>query len=146
MYEFKQTTTLNYPIQSVFDFFSNAENLERITPPIVGFRITTPTPIEIQEGTIIDYRLKIHGLPIRWRTLISTWEPPYRFVDEQLKGPYRQWIHKHSFESIEDGAATQMTDHVQYSIFAGKLVHFIIKKDIASIFDYRTKVIKTIFP
>lgn len=146
MYEFKQTTILQHPIEEVYAFFSNAENLEKITPPLLGFQIITPTPIEIREGCLIDYKLKIHGFPLRWRTLISHWEPPYRFVDQQLKGPYRQWIHEHTFETIENGAATRMTDYVKYSIFAGWLVHRWVRKDIETIFNYRTQVINELFP
>ena len=146
MYEFKQTTTLQHPIEKVYEFFSNAENLEKITPSFVGFKIISPTPINIQQGTLIDYRLKIHGFPIKWRTRISQWEPPFRFVDEQLKGPYQQWIHEHTFESIEDGRATKMVDYVRYSIFAGALVHFLVRKDIERIFAHRTQVIQSIFP
>lgn len=146
MHEFKQTTILQHPIEQVYAFFSNAENLEKITPPLLGFQIITPTPIEIQKGCLIDYKLKIHGFPLRWRTLISHWEPPYRFVDQQLKGPYRQWIHEHTFEAIEEGAATRMTDHVQYSMFVGWLLHRWVRKDIETIFNYRIQVIKELFP
>lgn len=146
MYEFSQTTILDHPIEQVFKFFSSAQNLERITPPFLGFRILTPTPIEMRQGTLIDYQLKVHGIPLRWRTHICEWNPPYSFVDEQLKGPYRQWIHTHSFESIRDGTATRMGDHVRYSIFAGKLVHFMIKKDINAIFTHRNAAIESIFP
>lgn len=146
MYEFTQETIIQHPIDEVFAFFSNAENLERITPPFLGFRILTPKPIQMAEGTLIDYKLRIHGIPIRWRTHISEWNPPHAFTDEQLKGPYQQWIHRHSFESIDGGTATRMRDHVRYSIFAGKLVHFMVKKDIQGIFEHRTQVMESLFP
>ncbi len=145
MYEFHHETILNAQINTVFDFFSDAQNLERITPTFLGFHIITPTPIKISQGTLIDYKLRIHGIPMRWQTHISEWNPPYSFTDEQLKGPYQQWIHRHTFESIGDGNATLMRDHVRYSIFAGKLVHFLIKKDIQTIFKHRTQVIESIF-
>jgi len=146
MYEFHQETRIPYPVEEVFQSFSNAENLERITPSFLGFQILTPTPLQIKTGTLIDYKLKIHGFSMRWRTRISSWEPPYRFVDEQLKGPYRSWIHEHTFSTTSDGSATLMRDDVRYSIIFGKLVHFMVKKDIEAIFRYRTQAIQSVFP
>jgi len=145
MYEFYQETRLSAPIDEVFEFFSNAQNLERITPKFLNFRILTPTPVIIKKGTLIDYRIRIHGIPMRWRTRISAWDPPYRFVDEQLKGPYRSWIHEHTFERADAENATIMRDRVRYSILFGRLAHFMVKKDINSIFRYRTEVIRSIF-
>jgi len=96
-----RSLTLNLPIEQVFDFFADAGNLERITPPELNFKITTTQPIDTKKGTLIDYQLKLRGLPIKWQTIISEWNPPYVFVDEALKSPYKQWIHRHTFTRIE---------------------------------------------
>jgi ligand-binding SRPBCC domain-containing protein len=146
IFEFNHKTRIQHPIDTVFAFFSSAENLGRITPPLLKFTILTPTPIEMKQGALIDYKLRIRGIPIRWRTLISTWEPPFHFVDEQLKGPYRMWHHTHSFESVEGDTATIMHDNVKYSILGGRLAHFMIKKDIDAIFAFRTQAILEFFP
>src|ERR1700743_161171 len=96
--EFKSEIWLRVPPEKGFPFFADACNLETITPPWLSFKVITPRPIAMHEGTLIDYKLHIHGLPVRWRTRISKWQPSYCFVDEQLRGPYRQWIHEHTFE------------------------------------------------
>ncbi|MEJ7849455.1 MAG: SRPBCC family protein [Pyrinomonadaceae bacterium] len=92
-YTLERKLTLDRPIKSVFDFFADAVNLERITPPELKFHIITEQPIEIVKGTLIDYTLKMRGLPVKWRTEISVWDPPHKFGDRQLRGPYKQWIH-----------------------------------------------------
>jgi ligand-binding SRPBCC domain-containing protein len=127
-------------IGDVFDFYGDALNLERITPPWLGFEVTTPKPIEMGVGTLIDYRLKLHRVPVRWRTRIEAWEPPRRFVDAQVKGPYALWEHTHTFE--EDGPeATIIRDRVRYSIPFGPLGEladrFLVRRDLKRIFDYR---------
>jgi ligand-binding SRPBCC domain-containing protein len=86
------------PIAEVFALFGDAGNLEQLTPPSLGLRVLTPRPINLRAGTIIDYRLRLGLLPLHWRSEITVWEPPHRFVDTQLRGPYRHWVHKHSFE------------------------------------------------
>ena len=91
-------TWLPRPLAEVFHFFSDAENLEKITPPWLKFWIVSPRPIEMQTGTLIDYKLRLKELPLRWQSEISVWDPPYCFVDEQRKGPYRVWKHEHRFE------------------------------------------------
>ncbi len=96
-----RSLTLDLPRKKVFDFFADAENLERITPPELEFKIITEQPFDIKQGSLIDYKLKMRGIPLTWRTLISVWNPPYQFVDEALKSPYRQWIHKHTFTELE---------------------------------------------
>src|SRR4051812_28030564 len=106
---------IELPIAQVFAFYGTAVNLERITPPWLGFEVTTPGPIEMGVGTLIEYRPRLHRVPVRWRTRIAVWEPPRRFVDVQAKGPYSLWEHTHTFE--EDGSeATIIRDRVRYSI------------------------------
>lgn len=132
---------INRPLDEVFDFFSRAGNLERITPPLLNFRILTPEPIEMRPGTLIDYALRVRGLPMRWRTKITVWNPPYEFADVQLKGPYKLWHHTHTFREVDGG--TEMTDVVRYELPLGPLgdlVHnLIVRRDVESIFNFRTQ-------
>jgi ligand-binding SRPBCC domain-containing protein len=135
------------PLREVFDFFADAGNLEKITPPELNFHITTPQPIDIRKGALIDYELKLRGIPIRWKTEITQWNPPFDFVDTALKSPYKQWIHLHTFEEGEAGE-TIMRDRVRYRLPLeplGDIAHFYVKKELKYIFDYRYKVIKEIF-
>lgn len=123
-------------VESVFAFFADAGNLEAITPPWLKFRIRTPLPIDMQNGTLIDYRLRLHWIPIRWRTVISEWDPPFQFVDTQIRGPYRLWRHTHTFE--ESGNQTLMKDMVEYSAPGGRLVNrLLVEPDLKKIFRYR---------
>lgn len=107
---FRLTTELRLPCPraEVFDFFADAWNLEQITPPWLKFQVITPRPIEMHSGALIDYRLRLHGLPIRWRTEIRDWDPPFRFTDRQVRGPYRYWVHEHTF--ADEGDETLMRD------------------------------------
>lgn len=128
------------PIEEAFAFYGDARNLERITPPLLRFKVTTPEPIEMGVGTLIEYRLRLHRVPVRWRTRIEAWEPPRRFVDAQLEGPYSLWEHTHTFE--EDGpGATIIEDRVRYSIPFGPLGELanrlLVRRDLRRIFDYR---------
>lgn len=124
------------PLSEDFAFFADAENFEHLTPPWLRFRIITPRPIEMRVGTIIDYKLRIHGFPVRWRSEITVWDPPSRFVDEQRRGPYRLWIHEHSFAA--DGDGTICCDYVQYAVWGGLVVQrFLVARDIQKIFKYR---------
>ena len=135
--------TLDLPIAEVFDFFADAGNLERITPPELNFHIVTPRPIDIKQGTLIDYQLKLRGIPMKWRTEISVWEPPFRFVDQQLRGPYRQWIHTHTFTELSP-TQTLMEDEVRYRLpFEpfGDIANYFVKGELAYIFDYRQKIV-----
>jgi ligand-binding SRPBCC domain-containing protein len=110
----------------------------------LDFRVVTPEPIEMQVGTLIDYRLKLRGLPFGWRTRITAWEPPHRFEDTQLKGPYRLWVHEHTFEPHPQG--TLCTDRVRYAVPGGPLVHWLlVRRDVEAIFDYRERVLRDIF-
>jgi ligand-binding SRPBCC domain-containing protein len=122
----------------VFPFFADARNLERITPPLLGFRVVGPEPIEMRAGTLIEYRLKLHGIPVDWLTRIDEWEPGVRFVDTQLAGPYRLWHHTHTFE--ERGGRTLMRDEVRYALPLwplGELAMPLVRRDLARIFDFR---------
>lgn len=126
----------------VFEFFSNAHQLEKITPPTIRFSVLTPKPIKMKVGTLIDYRLKIHGLPLRWQSRITAWEPETRFVDEQVKGPYKRWHHEHIFEDHEGG--TRIIDIVNYDVPFSFLVHpLFVRPDLEKIFKYRcTKIME----
>lgn len=130
---------LAMPRDRVFAFFADASNLERITPPWLNFQIRTPLPIHMERGARIDYALRLRGFPLLWKSEITVWEPPHRFVDEQLRGPYRQWIHEHRFEPIEDGVL--VVDHVRYAILGNGLVHWLVRPDVERIFAYRTSVL-----
>jgi ligand-binding SRPBCC domain-containing protein len=126
----------------MFPFFGDAHNLEAITPPWLGFRVVTQRPIEMGPGTLIEYRLRLHGLPIRWRTTIAVWDPPHRFVDVQLSGPYAMWHHTHDFEPLPGGEpGTLMRDTVRYALPLGPLGELahraIVRRDLARIFDFR---------
>lgn len=133
--------------EEVFSFFSKAENLEMITPPWLNFKIEKKSDDEIKQGTVIDYKLKIKGIPASWKTLISNWAPPNIFTDSQEKGPYSKWIHTHKFVDIQDG--TLMTDDVVYKVPFGPMGHIVkellIEKDITKIFEYRNNKIKELF-
>lgn len=142
-----KTQIINLPRAEVFEFFANAENLERITPRELNFHIITPRPIEMRQGTLIEYQLRLRGIPVRWKTEITEWNPPFSFTDTALKSPYNQWIHQHKFS---DGAAgeTVMEDIVRYRLpFEpfGDLAHWYVKKELNYIFDYRRKVIEEVF-
>ncbi|NNE10571.1 MAG: SRPBCC family protein, partial [Gemmatimonadetes bacterium] len=121
MYELKTEQLIPRPLDEVFAFFADASNLSRLTPPWLDFRIVSETPIRMEEGRLIDYRLKVHGIPLRWQSEITTWDPPHRFVDEQRKGPYKVWHHTHRFE--EAGNGTRVIDEVRYDVPGGALIH-----------------------
>ncbi len=139
VYTLQREQMLPRPIDRVFAFFADAANLEAITPPWLRFQILTPQPIAMGPGTLIEYRLRLRGMPIRWVTRIEQWEPPTRFSDVQLRGPYRLWGHLHTFEPC--GAGTRMCDLVRYALpFGplGRLAHrLIVQSDLDAIFDYR---------
>jgi ligand-binding SRPBCC domain-containing protein len=131
---------LPYRREEVFPFFADAGNLERITPPSLRFRILTAQPIEMRQGALIDYELLIRGVPAGWRSLISVWEPPARFVDEQLRGPYRWWRHEHLF--IDEGDETLVLDRVRYGVPGGWLVNrLFVATELMKIFEFRQRAL-----
>ena len=132
------------PHAEVFAFFADAANLQRITPPWVDFRIVSPPPIEMRVGARIDYRLKVHGVPIRWQSAISSWDPPHVFVDEQLEGPYRRWVHTHRFRAVPGG--TDVEDEVDFAAPFGWLVErLFVERDVRAIFLHRHQAILDAF-
>jgi len=127
----------------VFRFFAAAENLEHLTPPWLHFQILTPVPIEIRRGTIIDYRLRLHGFPVRWQSEITAWEPPHRFVDEQRRGPYRRWIHEHQF--LAERGGTTVRDSVEYEMPLAVVTRWFVQRDVEQIFSYRSRALRARF-
>ena len=126
------------PLDEVFSFFSDAHNLTEITPPRMHLVVLTPRPIEMEVGTRIDYRLKLRGIPIRWQSEITEWNPPHFFADEQRRGPYRCWIHKHTFVETDEG--TLVGDEVEYAVPGGQLINkLFVRPDIEKIFEYRSE-------
>lgn len=143
-YLFKTEQTLVHPVSEIFDFFSDAHNLAVITPPWLHFEVLTPAPIEMKVGTLIDYRLKLRGIPIRWQSEITAWDPPYSFADEQRRGPYRLWRHVHTFDERE-GKVT-VGDSVTYAVWGPGLINkLLIRPDIEKIFTYRSEQLESIF-
>jgi len=140
----ERTQRLRAPAERAFEFYAEARNLEAITPPWLGFRMITQGTIEMRAGALIDYRLKLHGVPVRWRTRIEVWEPPLRFVDVQLRGPYSLWEHTHTFERDGDDAVL-ITDRVRYALPLGPLggiAHAIfVRRDLERIFNYRAMAV-----
>lgn len=135
-------TRIPRPREEVFPFFAAAENLERITPPELRFRVVTPTPVVMRAGTLLDYRLGLWGIPFSWRTEITEWSPPHAFTDTQLRGPYHTWIHRHRFEP--DGDGTLMTDEVRYRLPfhpLGAIALPVVSRQLERIFRYRARVI-----
>jgi ligand-binding SRPBCC domain-containing protein len=146
-YILEREQIIKRPRAEVFEFFAVAANLERITPPELNFHIITPSPIDVKKGALIDYQLKLRGIPLTWKTEITEWNPPCDFVDTALQSPYKQWIHLHTFEEGAKGE-TIMKDMVRYRLPfepLGDLAHFYVKKELKYIFDYRYKVIEEIF-
>lgn len=147
MHRLERTQVIPRPREEVFSFFEDATNLARITPPFLGFEILTPPPIRMSSGTLIDYRIRLFGAPLRWRTEIEVYEPAVRFVDRQLSGPYRVWRHTHVFRDVAGG--TEMVDEVDYAIGFGPLgdvAHgLFVKRTLARIFDYRARTVASLF-
>jgi ligand-binding SRPBCC domain-containing protein len=146
-YELRKEKCINRPLREVFPFFERPENLAKITPPSLGFSVQTPSPIEMKAGAVIDYGIRVIGIPMRWRSLISAYEPPVMFVDEQVIGPYALWHHTHTFR--EENGATVIEDVVRYALPFGPLgwlAHrLFVRRRLEAIFAYRTNVIEAVF-
>ena len=143
-FQFKTSLWLPQPLSQVFPFFADARTLEELTPPWLHFEVLTPAPIALAAGTMIDYRLRLWGLPIRWQSEITTWEPPHRFIDEQQRGPYRRWIHEHRFREQDGGTLAE--DHVRYAVPGGALVNrLLVGREVAKIFQYRHRQMELLF-
>lgn len=127
------------PLDEVFQFFSDATNLQALTPPWLHFRILTPAPIAMHVGTLIDYRIRLHGIPISWQSEITDWSPPRQFVDEQRRGPYRRWVHQHTFGA--EGIGTRVSDHVEFEVPFGWLSGRFVLRDVEKIFAFRREVL-----
>ena len=136
---------LRSPREQVFDFFSRAENLDLLTPPWLHFSILTPLPIEMGQGTLISYRIRLRGIPVRWVSEITEWEPLRRFTDTQVRGPYHRWVHNHVFEETADG--TLVSDEVSYRVPGGALVNrLFVAGELQRVFDYRRAKLLELYP
>lgn len=136
-------TWVSRPPHEVFPFFADAGNLERLTPPWLNFAIQTPLPIAMYTGREISYRIRLRGLPLRWVSRITAYDPPAMFVDEQLKGPYRVWRHTHRFEPANGG--TLLLDEVEFDMFGRLFVGGLVSRDLRAIFTYRHQTLLSIF-
>ncbi len=144
-WELRARLRLPRPRPEVFSFFADAANLEALTPPWLRFQTLTPQPIEMRPGALIEYKLRVHGIPVRWTTEITAWEPPERFVDEQRRGPYRLWVHEHTFEDAP-GGGTFVRDRVRYRVPFGRLANWLVaERDARTIFAYRTAALLRLF-
>ena len=137
IYQFTTQSVVNRAIEETFNFFASAENLNNITPPWLHFKIVSDTPIQMGIGTIIEYRLKLRGFPIKWVSEIPIWQPPFRFVDQQKSGPYRYWHHEHLLEK-HDKNSTRVKDIVTYKVPPDRFTHALfVKRDLKKIFEHR---------
>ena len=139
-YRYGTEVVLPAALAEVFSFFAKAENLEKLTPPWLRFEIVTDEPITMAAGALIDYRIRWRGIPLRWRTEIEVWEPPHRFIDRQIRGPYRLWRHEHVF--MERAEGTAVIDRVEYAPFGGAFAQrLVVARDVERIFAYRQAIL-----
>lgn len=143
-FELTTATWLPQPAEEVFAFFGDAANLDAMTPPWLQFRILTPMPVDMRRGAVIEYALRLRGVPVRWRTEITDWTPPVRFVDEQRRGPYRRWVHTHTFTPERGG--TRVEDRVVYEVPGGRLVNrLFVAAELVRIFRFRAEALRGAF-
>lgn len=147
-YVLERKQVVRASLEDVFGFFKCPENLARITPESLGFRILTPSPVKMEKGTPIDYTIRLLGIPVRWTTLITDYRPPFFFADSQIRGPYARWDHTHTFQAVPEGVL--MTDQVLYSIplgLLGRLANTLfVKKKLEHIFNHRAEMVARLFP
>ena len=143
--EIHEGLLLSFPREQVFEFFASAENLSLLTPPWLRFSILTPLTIEMTAGTVIGYRIRLHGLPITWESEITEWRPPFEFCDVQRCGPYRRWVHRHIFEEVPGG--TLVVDHVDYLVPQGALVNrLFVARELSKVFAHRKAKVLELYP
>ncbi len=146
-FELRANQVVPCPREQVFPFFADPLNLERLTPAFLHFHVRRRDTVEVGEGTLLTYTLRLHGIPVLWRTRIEEWDPPHRFVDTQLFGPYAEWHHTHTFENV--GAGTRLTDVVRYRLHFSLLqrtpLMSWVHRDVQRIFEYRQSVIASLF-
>jgi ligand-binding SRPBCC domain-containing protein len=141
--ELRAETWVPAPRREVFPFFADARNLQTLTPPWLRFSIRTPAPVEMGTGARIEYRIRVHGIPMRWESVISAWEPPDRFVDEQSNGPYRRWVHTHRF--FDERGGTRLVDEVNFELYISWLTAPLVTRDLRRVFSYRHHVLHRLF-
>ena len=142
-YSLTTSIHLSQQIEEVFSFFADARNLEVLTPASLRFKILTPLPIAMKPGLLIDYRLSLYGIPFKWQSKITIWEPPFRFTDEQIQGPYQLWIHEHKFECVN--GTSLVSDTVHYTLKRPVFIRRFVESDLKKIFAYRHTKLKQTF-
>lgn len=143
-YTLNTDITLESSLEETFEIFCNAANLQALTPPELRFEIRTPQPIEMHKGTRIEYRIRLFGIPFSWLTEITCWEPGVRFVDEQIAGPFRVWVHEHRFEALGE-SSTRIRDEVRYALPLepfGRIAHPVVRSRLDRIFEYREEKVR----
>ena len=144
-FHFHSSTLLRHPLSEVFPFLSGAENLNLLTPPWMRFSILTPLPIEMRQGLVMQYSIRVRGITHRWDSEITEWRPPFSFTDTQIRGPYRLWVHRHDFKETTEG--TLVTDYVTYRVPGGALVNRLyVAGELHRIFAYRRERILELYP